>query len=79
MTIVLVSMAAFATIAFLNWLHAKERQTLLDRIQAPREVIAQRITHSEPLVKAVHPNDDEDYWDAQGVDLPETPGLEVPH
>lgn len=52
-------------LAFRELAHDKERQLLLDRIQAPQTVIAQRALGDEPAMpSAVHPESDEDYWDA---------------
>lgn len=60
--IVVVSLVA---ITYQNHLHAKERQTLLDRIQAPEAVISERISQDAPMLRAVDQFDDEDHWAAK--------------
>lgn len=42
--------------------HAKERDTLLNRIQAPQTAVAQSMPDPTPEAKFVVPDDDQDFW-----------------
>jgi hypothetical protein len=76
-TVLVLAIAAFVALGFQQWLHARERQTLLDSIQAPEKVISERISPNQPMPTAVHPDSDHEYWLAKGLELADM-NVEVP-